>query len=168
MSTKQLTARQREIRKALIATRGSVSSAELAAKYGVSRVTIWRDRTMVRRLAPPPADRFDEDTEIQRALAAFQDQEEMVSDELERVDAQANAHAGTTGMALFLNLRANLLGQLRDIEAKRQAFLLSIGWITQAESRHKHTHDYAGMTREQAEKEAAALEGLANGLATDD
>jgi hypothetical protein len=166
MSTRQLSPRQREMRKMMIRERPSIR--RLCEHFGIDRVTCWRDRCAIADRAPLPADPFDESSEIPKALAKFDEHHELVSDELRRVDDAAEVHAGSPGQAMFLNLRANLLGQLRDIEKQRQAFCVSIGLFTSPESRHHHTHDYAGMTQAQAEAEAAAIEDVVDHATADD
>jgi hypothetical protein len=124
-----------EIRKELVRTHGCTTTADLAKKFKVSTWTVTRARMAINRLHPIKPGPFDELAEITRALQAFDDEETELADEMDRVDKEIEAQAGTGAVAALFNCRCNLIGQKRDVRVRRLRFLMDIGYLKEAAKR---------------------------------
>jgi hypothetical protein len=155
-----LPARYSEIRKEIVRTHGCAMTADLMAKFNVSRSVVARARVAIRKLHPVKPAPWDEAAEITRSLQAFEDHEDMISDELERVDEEIKAQTGTGTAAALFNCRCNLLGQLRDIQDKRSRYLMSVGYVTEAAKRLQLLTPVAELSGDALKIEAERLEDL--------
>ena len=134
MPRSKLNRRQRLVRKRLVASHGTVSSTELAEEFDVDRTTIWRDKQIIAKVRPievPQAELIEKD-ELARALTWFDETEEQLMCELQDNDREIEERRGTSAAIPFLNVRCNLLGQLRAHAGDRRSFLLSVGLLTEA------------------------------------
>ena len=137
-----------------------MTTAALIEKFQVSRFVVARARCAIRKLHPVKPAPWDEAAEITRALAAFEDHEDMINDELERVDEEIKAQTGTGTAAALFNCRCNLLGQLRDIHEKRSRYLMDVGYVTEAAKRLQLLTPVAELSGDALKVEAERLEEL--------
>ena len=158
MPKSPLTPRQRAIRREIIKRHGLVRPSELAQIIGVSRITIWRDMKAIDKFQPIPADDFAEEVEVKRSLQWFDEMESNLMDELEANEAEVDAHAGSHSQVGFLNVRCNLLGQLRSLRTERREFLLRIGYLREAPKRLTVDTPISELSREQIDAEIATLD----------
>ncbi len=130
MPKSKLSPRQRLVRRELIRSKGMTSNREMADMFGVNRVTIWKDRQAIKKHRPIPEDEYVEEVEIQQALDHFRDMTIQLMDELEENEMQIEAYGDSPSVVGFLNIRVNLINQLRQVQSDRRSFLLEIGYIT--------------------------------------
>jgi hypothetical protein len=166
MATDTLNWRQQEIRKVLIRTKCSATTAELADQFQVSRNTVQCDRRAIREHAPIRGLRtgdsnWNEGVEIGRAHAAYDALLAEVNDELERAEQEIEARHGQPVVASFSNARATLLDQKRKILADRLAFDLGIGYFTPATRRiHLETEEVSSLRGTALDEECDRLDGV--------
>ena len=153
-----LTPRQREVRKALVKSKGLIQVRDLADRFKVGRVSIWRDMQAIRKIRPVHVDDFTEEAEISESLAWFDTMEAIVLDELTVNEVQCQEHAGHVVAIGFLNVRCNLLGQLRSVRSDRQDFLLKIGYIKEAPKRFHLETPISEMSKAELDDEITELD----------
>ena len=90
---------------------------------------------MIAAIRPIPEDDWDEKTEIERALSAYDQHVQEIGDELENTDRQIAARTGQKSVTGLLSVRVNLLRELRQTYESRSAFLMDIGYVKRAPQR---------------------------------
>lgn len=150
-----------EIRRELVRTHGCVTTAELCKKFELQRWTVDRARMAINRLHPIKPGPFDELAEIMRALQAFDDEETELVDEMDRVDKEIEAQAGTGAVAALFNCRCNLIGQKRDVRVRRLRFLMDVGYLKEAAKRlDVGVRPIAEMSSDELKAETNRLENM--------
>jgi len=153
MSRAILTPRQWAIRKSLIKAHGMISNQELADIHNVCRTTVWKDRMIIAEVKPITDRPYDEDAEIKSALAHFEDISTQLMDELQQNDIQVETFGHTLAVVSFLNVRVNLLGQVRQNQTDRRNFLLEIGYLKATAKEFSLTTPLHKMTDQEIMKE---------------
>jgi hypothetical protein len=116
----------------LIKNRGNISNVEIAKKFGVARQQIWRDRQKIKQVAPIVLEDWDEEKEIEAALAHFDQLMVSASDELTVIDAEIANLWGTREAVDLRRARTSTMRECRQSLTDKLKFLMEIGYITAA------------------------------------
>lgn len=128
-STRALNKTERDVRRLIIKSKGSMTKSQIAEELGVCKGTVWRAFGAIRRKNPVPTSQFDEAEEVRDNVGFYDDLEDQLMAEIEANDAVI-AHWGTAGTAIgFHNVRLGLLNQLQACRAARTKFMMDIGLL---------------------------------------
>lgn len=122
--------RQRAVRRALIEGLGRINATALAREFKCSRVTIWRDRDVIRRVDPIKPPKFNEAEAIAEAIEFYETAIDFGLDELEDMgDAIKMVRNGNLQGA---PTRVGLINAISRLRSDYSEFLFETGLIKRA------------------------------------